>query len=40
MIQTAIAPEFKNYLKLAIRYLPLGDDGRAMVITSRSGGRA
>jgi hypothetical protein len=37
MIQTAIAPEFKNYLKLAIRYLPLGEDGRAMVITSRSG---
>jgi HupE / UreJ protein len=37
MIQTAIAPEFKNYLKLAIRYLPLREDGRAMVITSRSG---
>jgi hypothetical protein len=37
MIQTAVAPEFKNYLKLVIRYLPLGEDGRAMVITSRSG---
>src|SRR4029453_12863345 len=37
MIQTAIAPAFKNYLKLAIRYLPLREDGRAMVITSRSG---
>jgi hypothetical protein len=37
MIRTAIAPEFKNYLKLAIRYLPLSEDGRAMVITSRSG---
>ena len=37
MIQTAVAPEFKNYLKVVIRYLPLGEDGRAMVITSRSG---
>src|SRR5262249_16293779 len=37
MIQTTIAPELKDYLKLAIRYLPLGEDGRAMVITSRSG---
>src|SRR5215510_3875440 len=37
MIQTAVAPEFKNYLKLVIRYLPLEEDGRAMVITSRSG---
>jgi hypothetical protein len=37
MVQTAVAPEFKNYLKLVIRYLPLGEDGRAMVITSRSG---
>jgi hypothetical protein len=37
MIQTAVAPEFKNYLKLVIRYLPFGEDGRAMVITSRSG---
>src|SRR5215510_3760987 len=37
MIQTAVAPEFKNYLKLAIRYLPLGENGRAMVITNRSG---
>lgn len=37
MVQTAIAPEFKNYLKLVIRYLPLGEHGRPMVITSRSG---
>ena len=37
MIQTLLAPELKNYLKLVIRYLPLGDDGRAMIITSRSG---
>jgi hypothetical protein len=37
MIQTTVAPELKNYLKFAIRYLPLSDDGRAMMITSRSG---
>src|SRR5262245_17161090 len=37
MIQTAVAPEFKNYLKFVVRYLPLEEDGRAMVITSRSG---
>jgi hypothetical protein len=37
MIQTLVAPEFKNYLKLAIRYLPLRENGRAMMITSRSG---
>ena len=37
MIQTAVAPEFKSYLKFAIRFLPLGEEGRAMVITSRSG---
>jgi hypothetical protein len=36
-IQTRVAPELKDYLKLAVRYLPLGEDGRAMVITSRSG---
>jgi HupE / UreJ protein len=36
-IRTAVAPELKDYLKLAIRYLPLGEEGRAMVITSRSG---
>jgi hypothetical protein len=37
MIQTAVAPELKNYLKFAIRYLPLSDQSRPMVITSRSG---
>ena len=37
MIQTTVAPELKNYLRFAIRYLPLTDEGRAMVITSRSG---
>ena len=36
-IRTTIAPELKDYLKLAVRYLPLGEQGRAMVITSRSG---
>jgi hypothetical protein len=36
-IRTTLAPELKEYLKVAIRYLPLGGDGRAMVITSRSG---
>lgn len=36
-IQTTVAPELKDYLRLAIRYLPLGEDGRAMLITSRSG---
>ena len=36
-IRTRVAPELKDYLKLAVRYLPLGEDGRAMVITSRSG---
>src|SRR4051812_25996998 len=36
-IRTRVAPELKDYLKLAVRYLPLGEEGRAMVITSRSG---
>jgi len=36
-IQTLVAPELKDYLKLAVRYLPLDEQGRAMVITSRSG---
>jgi hypothetical protein len=36
-IRTTVAPELKDYLKLAIRYLPLAEQGRAMVITSRSG---
>ena len=35
-IQTRIAPELKDYLKFAIRYIPLGEKSRAMVITSRS----
>jgi hydrogenase/urease accessory protein HupE len=36
-IQTAVASELSDYVKLAIRYLPLDEDGRAMLITSRSG---
>ena len=36
-IRTQIAAELKDYLKLAIRYLPLEHEGRPMVITSRSG---
>jgi hypothetical protein len=36
-VRTAMALDLKDYLKLAIRYLPLGEAGRAMVITSRSG---
>jgi hypothetical protein len=36
-IQTRVAPELKDYLKLAVRYLPLDEQGRAMVISSRSG---
>ena len=36
-IRTAIAPELKDYLKFTIRYMPLGEESRAMVITSRSG---
>jgi HupE / UreJ protein len=36
-IRTTVAPELKDYLKLSIRYLPLGEPGRPMLITSRSG---
>ncbi len=36
-IRTAVAPELKDYLKFAIRYLPPAVEARAMVITSRSG---
>jgi hypothetical protein len=32
-----VASELSDYVKLAIRYLPLDEDGRAMLITSRSG---
>jgi hypothetical protein len=36
-IRTAVGPEFKDYLKLAVRYLPFGEEGRPMLITSSSG---
>ena len=36
-IRTLVAPQLKDYLKLAVRYLPLGEEGRAMMITSYSG---
>jgi hypothetical protein len=36
-IRTTSAPELGDYLKLAIRYILPGSEGRAMVVTSRSG---
>jgi len=36
-IRTTVFPDVAGFLKLAIRYLPRGEEGRAMVITSRSG---
>jgi hydrogenase/urease accessory protein HupE len=36
-IRTTVASELKDYVKLAIRYLPLDEGGRALLITSRSG---
>jgi hypothetical protein len=36
-IRTTAGPEFGDALKLALRYLPPGSDGRAMVMTSLSG---
>jgi HupE/UreJ protein len=36
-VQTAVAPELRDYLKFAIRFMPPGEPGRAMVITSGSG---
>lgn len=36
-VQTTVAPELKDYLKLAIRYVPADEAERAMLITSRSG---
>lgn len=36
-IRTTVAPELGDYLKLALRYLPPGAEGRAMMITSRHG---
>ncbi len=36
-VRTTAAPELGSYLKLALRYLPLGEETRAMVLTSVSG---
>jgi hypothetical protein len=36
-IRTTVAPELKDYLKLAIRYQPMGEQARTLLITSRSG---
>jgi hypothetical protein len=36
-LRTTVAPELKDYLKLAVRYRQPGEESRALVITSRSG---
>jgi HupE / UreJ protein len=36
-IRTTAGPELGDALKLAVRYMPLGEDSRAMVLTSSSG---
>jgi hypothetical protein len=36
-VRTTAGPELGEALKLALRYLPPGSDGRAMVLTTRSG---
>jgi len=36
-VQTTVAPELKDYVKLAVRYSPLDGKSRAMIITSRMG---
>jgi hypothetical protein len=36
-IQTAVAPELKDYLRLAVRYLARSNETRALLITSRTG---
>jgi hypothetical protein len=36
-IRTTAGPELGDYLKLALRYMPTGDDSRAMVITRSLG---
>ena len=36
-IRTSAGRELGDYLKLALRYIPPGEDGRAMVITSSAG---
>jgi hydrogenase/urease accessory protein HupE len=36
-IRSTAGPELGEYLKVAVRYMPMGDGGRAMVLTSSSG---
>ncbi len=36
-IRTDVFPEMAGFVRLAVRYLPPGEEGRAMVITGRSG---
>ena len=36
-IRTTVFPDVAGFVRLAVRYLPPGEEGRAMVITSRSG---
>ena len=36
-VRTTAGPELGDALKLALRYMPLGEDSRAMVVTGRSG---
>ena len=36
-IRTTAGRELGDYLKVALRYMPMGEDGRAMIVTSSSG---
>ncbi len=36
-LQTTVAPDLADFVRLAVRYVPLDGDGRAFVITARSG---
>jgi hypothetical protein len=36
-VRTTAAPELGTYLKMTVRYLPLGEEGRALLVTSSSG---
>ena len=36
-VRSTAGPELGEYLKVAVRYMPVGDGGRAMVLTSNAG---
>jgi hypothetical protein len=36
-VRTTAAPELGTYLKMTVRYLPVGEEGRALLVTSSSG---